>query len=206
MEVRRPAVGIGCPGRRHSVGVAVETAPVADRRIGEVIRGSGMTEDGTAEPSEAGSGTAEDDGAKPVVLIVGFDGSNASKRALEGAKQISQPRRGSLEVVYVAQIPGMTGLALDGLEVNGSFDEVEHELRDQVRVILDGFHRHLHFQRRDGIRYRELVSVADEIDKEYQQAVTPIIVVGNSSHRHLSLHSVPMSLLRHSRFPVITVP
>ena len=54
---------------------------------------------------EQTSGTAGRPPDAPVVLVVGFDGSEPAKRALDAAAALLRGREGRLEVVYVAQDP-----------------------------------------------------------------------------------------------------
>src|ERR1700737_929532 len=54
---------------------------------------------------EQTSGTADRPPDAPVVLVVGFDGSEPARRALDAAAEMLRGREGVLEVVYVAQDP-----------------------------------------------------------------------------------------------------
>ena len=54
---------------------------------------------------EQTAGTAGRSPVAPVVLVVGFDGSEPAQRALDAAAALLRDREGQLEVVYVAQDP-----------------------------------------------------------------------------------------------------
>ena len=67
-------------------------------------------------------------------LVVGFDGSPPSSRALDAAVNLLQGRAGGIEVVYVAHMPSMAALSAGAVaELETDFDDVEQELRTMVR-------------------------------------------------------------------------
>jgi nucleotide-binding universal stress UspA family protein len=63
-------------------------------------------------------------------LVVGYDGSPPASRALDAAVGLLRGRDGSIEVVYVAHMPGVDMMSADAMvDVRADFDEIEKELR-----------------------------------------------------------------------------
>jgi nucleotide-binding universal stress UspA family protein len=153
-----------------------------------------------ADPSERS--------ADRVVLVVGFDGSEAAGRALDAATRLIAGRVGSIEVVYVAHTPAMTEMSPDAAgEMLEMFDAVEHDLDEAVRTRLAGLGQHWSFRRRDGLIADELVAAADELSRDHSDGTTVGIVIGSAAHRlHHFIGSVPVALVRHARYPIVVVP
>lgn len=157
---------------------------------------------------EETAGTAGALPAKPLTLVVGYDGSEPARHALERAISILHERRGSLEVVFVAPPPVTASVSAQPVgEVQQGFDQQAATLAHNVREMLLGSHIVWHFQRRDGIVEEELIAAADEQTRaqDYHSDVT--IVVGGSSHWHHRLAgSVAPGISRQDRFPLLVQP
>ncbi len=140
-------------------------------------------------------------------VIVGFDGSPPSIRALDAAVNLLQGRTGRIEVVYVAHMPSMAALspgAIGELEVD--FNEVEQELRTMAGEQLSDREERWGFERRQGLIAQELLAAARDIGAAYPDA-TVVIAVGSSSQvAHRVVGSVAVGLARHSPVPLIVVP
>jgi nucleotide-binding universal stress UspA family protein len=157
------------------------------------------------EPQSAGEGEVR---VAPLLAVVGFDGSEASRQALRAATQLITGREGHLEVVYVAHVPTSASLSADAeLEIHNGFDELEQEYDHEVEALVGRGERRWHFQRRDGAIAAELVAAAEELSGTYGHLGTVVIVVGSSVHRyHRVIGSVPVHLARQARFSLLVVP
>ena len=151
----------------------------------------------------------------PVYAVVGFDGSHSSLRAVDAATRLLRDRPGGLEIVYVARLPVIAGMDLNGqavAEMRQNLDDAARDLSLQVREHLQasrwgGAAQQWHFQRRDGAVSDQLIAAADELDKRHAPDATVVIVVGRSEHGyHHILGSVPQALERHDHYPVIVIP
>ena len=157
---------------------------------------------------EATAGTASSPPAKRLVMVVGYDGSDPARHALEEAEDLLSTREGSLEVVFVAHMPA--GAALSGTavpQVLQGLDEEEKNLAEEVRGRLVEQDNPWHFQRRDGSVPAELMAVASDLQREYGDTGEVVIVVGGSAHRvHHVAGGVGSSVARSDRVPVLVVP
>jgi len=140
-------------------------------------------------------------------LVVGFDGSPPSSRALDAAVNLLQGRTGRIEVVYVAHMPSMAALSPTAVgELETDFDDVEQELRTMAGAQLSGREKRWGFERRQGLIAEELLAAARDIGAAHPDA-TVVIVVGSSSlAAHRVVGSVAVGLARHSPVPLIVVP
>jgi nucleotide-binding universal stress UspA family protein len=140
-------------------------------------------------------------------LVVGYDGSSPAVRALDAAVRLLQGRKGRIEVVYVAHIPGIDMMSPGALaEMENSFDEIEQDLRttaaEQLLALEDGWG----FERRQGYIPDQLVAAAKDVRDDHP-GDRVMIVVGSSSHAtHRLVGSVAVSLARHSPVPLVIVP
>jgi nucleotide-binding universal stress UspA family protein len=140
-------------------------------------------------------------------LVVGYDGSPPTVRALDAAVRLLQGRAGRINVVYVAQRSSLAMLSPGAItEIGKDFDEIELELRTQAAEQLRASGAAWEFERREGIIAGELIAVARAIgDAHPGETVT--IVVGSSSHAsHRVVGSVAVGLARHAPVPLIIVP
>jgi nucleotide-binding universal stress UspA family protein len=140
-------------------------------------------------------------------LVVGFDGSPPSSRALDAAVNLLLGRPGHIEVVFVAHMPSMAALSPGAVgELETDFDDVEQELRTMAGAQLSGREKRWGFERRQGLIAEELLAATREISAAHPDA-TVVIVVGSSSHvTHRVVGSVAVGLARHSPVPLIVVP
>jgi nucleotide-binding universal stress UspA family protein len=140
-------------------------------------------------------------------LVVGFDGSPPSSRALDAAANLLQGRTGSIEVVYVAHMPSMATLSPAAVvEMENDFDDVERELRTMADGQLSNRVQRWGFERRQGLIAEELLAAAKDIGAA-DPGATVVIVVGSSSLvAHRVVGSVAVGLARHSPVPLIVVP
>jgi nucleotide-binding universal stress UspA family protein len=140
-------------------------------------------------------------------LVVGFDGSPPSSRALDAAANLLQGRTGHIELVYVAHMPSMAALSPAAVvELETDFDDVEQELRAMAGAQVGDRVEHWGFDRREGLIADELLAAARDIGADHPDA-TVVIVVGSSSHAaHRVVGSVAVGLARHSPVPLIVVP
>ena len=166
-----------------------------------------VTKPWSPAPAPASAATLSGSRSTPVVLVVGFDGSEPSERALDGAAKLLADRSGWIEIVYVAHSPATAPIAPVVMgELAQSFDAIARKLRDELSDRLSGVAPLWHFRRRDGVVGHELIVVADELALQNPDA-TVVLVVGGSSHKiHRFLGSVASNLERVDRFPVIVVP
>lgn len=145
-----------------------------------------------------------------VVPVVGFDRSESARRALDGAARLLSGHDGQLEVVYVAHLPGLATLSAEAATnpaIVCGFDDLEHQLSEEVRDRLGATEARWHFQRRDGGVAQELIAVADELRRENGPDARIVLVVGGSSHEHHRVvGSVSSKLVRNHRFPVVVIP
>ena len=151
----------------------------------------------------------------PVYAVVGFDGSQASLRAVDAAARLLHDRPGGMEIVYVAHIPVVANTGLDGQATVGmlqSLDDAARELSLEVRKHLQSGHlraaaQRWHFQRRDGAVADQLIAAADELHQQHAPDAMVVIIVGRSEHGyHHILGSVPQALERHDHYPVLVIP
>jgi nucleotide-binding universal stress UspA family protein len=140
-------------------------------------------------------------------LVVGFDGSPPSSRALDAAANLLQGRPGRIEVVYVAHMPSMAALSPAAVaELETDFNDVEQELRTMAGARVSDRVEHWGFERRQGLIAEELLAAARDIGAAHPDA-TVVIVVGSSSLvAHRVVGSVAVGLARHSPVPLIVVP
>jgi nucleotide-binding universal stress UspA family protein len=140
-------------------------------------------------------------------LIVGFDGSPPSSRALDVAVNLLLGRPGRIELVYVAHLSSMAALSPGAVgELEANFDDVEQELRRMASAQLSGREERWGFERRQGLIAEELLAVAKDIGAAHPDA-TVVIVVGSSSLvAHRVVGSVAVGLARHAPVPLIVVP
>jgi nucleotide-binding universal stress UspA family protein len=171
---------------------------------------STFTTDWSAEQigstAEHTGGTAEQDTPVTLVAVVGFDGSDPSKRALQAATRLLVGRKGRIEVVWVAHLSSAESLSSDAVvEVERGFNDIERDLSQATRTLMGGEQR-WSFGRRDGMVAHELLEVATPYVERHDGSQV-VLVVGASSHRyHQVMGSVPTSLVRHAKVPVLVVP
>lgn len=140
-------------------------------------------------------------------LVTGYDGSPPASRALDAATSLLRGRQGSIDVVYIAHVPGVDMMSADALvQVKADFDEIEKDLRASAAAQLDGRGISWEFRRRQGLIAQELIAAASAI-ADAHPGDTVVIVVGSSSHgSHRIVGSVAVGLARHCPVPLVIVP
>lgn len=158
---------------------------------------------GTSVPEGTTLGTRSD----YLVVVVGFDGSEASERALQSAKKLIAGRLGVLVVVFVAKASGVAAMNPSAIgEIRYGLDAEARQLESALPALL-GEERRWRFVRRDGEVAEQLMAVAREEDASFGPDASVMVVVGKASKRlHHLVGSVPVGLVRHESFPVVVVP
>ncbi len=81
-------------------------------------------------------------------LVVGYDGSAPSVRALDAAIRLLTGREGRIDVVYVAHMPGIDMMSADAVaEEQITFDDIERDLRVSAAEQLRGRDERWEFER-----------------------------------------------------------
>ena len=142
-----------------------------------------------------------------IFLVVGYDGSPPSIRALDAAARLLQGRSGRIDVVYVAHLPAVDMLSAGAVaEMEVSFDEIERDLRAAASKQLDGREERWRFERGQGIITDQLLAAATNLRDEHPGDTVSIVVGSSSQAAHRLVGSVAVSLARRSPVPVVIVP
>jgi nucleotide-binding universal stress UspA family protein len=143
-----------------------------------------------------------------LLVVVGFDGSEAAYRALNAARRLISGRIGIIEIVYVAHVPvGVEMFPYADVDTRSGFDVAEREFPEAIRARLAGLEQRWHFQRRDGLVVHEIMAAAEELSCSYGEHASVVIVIGSAMHAfHHVVGSVPVALVRHAKYPVVVVP
>ena len=154
------------------------------------------------------TGTVGSGPVRPLAVVVGYDGSEPARHALDLAADLLRDREGTLEVVYVTHLTAGAALSGEGVtEILRAQDELAALLAEEVRHRLVGEDHPWQFQRRDGRVGAELMAVATDLHGRYGDTAEVVIVVGGSAQRyHRLAGSVGSSVVRSDRFPVMVVP
>jgi nucleotide-binding universal stress UspA family protein len=144
----------------------------------------------------------------PLVLVVGFDGTEPALRALRSAADVLQQRPGRMDVVFVAHVPSTVALAAQAISaVREGLDTEERDLAKRADEILGDTDVKWRFQRRNGEIAAELLAAGkEELDSEGPNTKV-VLVVGGSAHKiDRYLNSTPAKVIRQDRFEVFVVP
>jgi nucleotide-binding universal stress UspA family protein len=146
-------------------------------------------------------------GAGNLYLIVGYDGSPPSSRALDAAVRLLHGREGQIEVLYVAHLPSVDMLSADAIgEMEVSFDEIARDLRAQATEQLRGREERWRFERGQGAIADVLLGTAGRL-RDAHPGDNVVVVVGSSSQAmHRLVGSVAVNLARRSPVPIVIVP
>lgn len=140
-------------------------------------------------------------------LVVGYDGSPPSSRALDAAIRLLQGRSGYIDVVYVGHVPAVDMLSAAAIaEMDTSFDEIERDLRASARAQMEGREERWRFERGQGVITDQLLAAATNLREEHPDDNVVIVVGSSSQAAHRLVGSVAVSLARRSPVPVIIVP
>jgi len=142
-----------------------------------------------------------------LLLVVGYDGSPPSSRALDAAVRLLQGRSGRIDVVYVAHLSSIEMMSADAVaEMEVSFDEVERDLRASASKQLEGREDRWRFERGQGVITDQLLAAAARLHEEHPDDTVSIVVGSSSQAAHRLVGSVAVSLARRSPVPVVIVP
>jgi hypothetical protein len=144
----------------------------------------------------------------PLVLVVGFDGTEPALRALRSAADVLQQRPGRMDVVFVAHVPSTVALAAQAISaVREGLDTEERDLAKRADEVLGDTDVKWRFQRRNGEIAAELLAAGkEELDSE-GPSTKVVLVVGGSAHKiDRYLNSTPAKVIRQDRFEVFVVP
>ena len=139
-------------------------------------------------------------------IVVGIDGSDHSRRALEWAAREAGMRHVPLTVLAVHQaVAGFTGRAVASPGDRELTEKVGDAARQETDKVLDGL---------EGALRPESISVvsrnglpADEILKAAEDA--DMVVVGSrgaGGFRHLLMGSVSSQITHHAHCPIVVIP
>lgn len=144
----------------------------------------------------------------PLVVVVGFDGTQPSRRALLSAANLLQDHPGRLEAVFVAHVPNMMALAPQGIAaVEEGLHREERDLAKMADEILRNADVKWRFQRRNGEIAAELLATGHEELESEGPSTRVVVVVGGSAHKiDRYLNSTPAKVIRQDRFEVIVIP
>ena len=144
--------------------------------------------------------------ALPVTLVVGFDNSEPSRRALIWGADLLRARPGTLHVVYADHVlidSDLSGFAHS--EMEDARDEKAAGVAEAAAEIAAAAGVPYTFERRPGSPADAILSAAS-IQDAAEPASTPVIVTGRSHHAaHHIIGSVPVQLLHQSPYPVLTI-
>ena len=144
------------------------------------------------------------DEERPLVLVVGYEGSDPARRALAAAGRILRDREGWIEVVYVEPNEGgVDDSSQPAADVMDSLGSAQVDLHYEVRSVLEAEKQPWRLRSTSGAVAEELTRAARAIADEGGPSRTVVIVVGSD---HRMAFSVPITLARQSSFPVIIVP
>jgi nucleotide-binding universal stress UspA family protein len=140
-------------------------------------------------------------------LVVGYDGSPPSTRALDAAIRLLRGRSGRIDVVYVAHIPSIDMMSADAVgEMQRDFVEVERDLRISAGEALRDREERWTFERREGLIGEALIAAAKDISAANPDSIVTIVVGSSSQALHRMVGSAAVALVRHSPVPVVVVP
>src|ERR1700722_20842461 len=140
-------------------------------------------------------------------LVVGYDGSPPSIRALDAAIRLLRGRSGRIDVVYVAHIPGIDMMSADAVgEMQQDFDEIERDLRVSAGEQLRDREERWTFERRGGLIGEALISAAKDIGAANPDGIVTIVVGSSSQALPRVVGAAAVALVRHSPVPVVVVP
>jgi nucleotide-binding universal stress UspA family protein len=145
--------------------------------------------------------------SQDLYLVVGYDGSPPSTRALDAAIRLLRGRTGRIDVVYVAHMPGIDMMSAGAVgEMRIDLDEIERDLRTAAGEQLRDREQRWTFERRDGLIGESLIAAAKDIGQANPDAIVTIVVGSSSLALHRMVGSAAVALVRHAPVPVVVVP
>jgi len=159
-----------------------------------------------AQSAPAPGGSAQGTAAQSVALVVGFDDSEAARRALIWAADLLHTRPGTLHVIY-ADHPlidsDLSGFAR--AEMDQTRDDKAASVAAAAAQLAAAAATPVTFERRQEPPAEALLHAAD-LHAAADPASPPVIVTGRSRHAaHQVIGSVPVRLLHQSPYPVLTI-
>jgi nucleotide-binding universal stress UspA family protein len=153
-------------------------------------------------------GSLDTIGKHQLVLVVGYDGTDPAKRALDVAADISEDSHARVEVVFVAHMPVSTAFSAQAIPpAREGLDKQAQDLEDQVELTLGPRELKWHFERRNGEIAAQLLAACEEQLAGGGPETRVRLIVGCSAHKiDRYLHSIPAKVIRHDRFEVLVVP
>ena len=140
-------------------------------------------------------------------LVVGYDGSEPSIRALDAAVALMHGREGSMEVVYVAQLTTAEMMSAAAVaEVEESFGEIARDLRAQAAEQLRGREERWEFESGQGLITDVLIGAAKKVRDAHPDDNVAIVVGSSSQALHRLVGSIAVSLARRAPVPLLIVP
>jgi len=134
-------------------------------------------------------------------ILVGFDGSSSSKKALEYAKGLSKKLDATITVISVVRLP----------DFSQSMDEVEEAMDEADRRIIPMHQEIKETGLREGIDIRTSILHGHPVEKimSYAQENNfDLIVVGTrglGGFKKLMIGSVAQKLASYSKIPVLVI-
>jgi nucleotide-binding universal stress UspA family protein len=137
----------------------------------------------------------------PRMIMVGIDGSDTSSHAAAYACGLARRQRCQLVVVFVIAPNVWTStLTGAGAALQGAYDELDAELRREIRRGAEELGVPVTFITRRGDPFSELRRIADETKAD-------TVVVGSSTQAgHKFIGSIAMRLVKLGKWPVVVVP
>ena len=134
-------------------------------------------------------------------IVVGYDGSDPSVRALRFALGTLSAPDGEVWVVHAALAPSTVAEPRTDEEQGTESGAIDHSLR-ALEAEVDPAGRRVHVWTRDGAPAPTILAAAEEVRAD-------LIVLGTRGLRgasRLLLGSVSIDVVRHARCPVTVVP
>jgi nucleotide-binding universal stress UspA family protein len=164
---------------------------------------------GPVRPESDLPGPAADPGPlSPISLVIGFDNSEPARRALSWTARLAGSRPGTLHIIYADHMIIDSDFSGFGhAEMTAARDQEAAGVAEAAAEIVAGASVPYTFERRPGAPAAAILSGASAQAASARDEDGPIIVVGRSGHAaHHVLGSVPVRLLHHSPYPVLTIP
>jgi len=140
-------------------------------------------------------------------LVVGYDGSPPSARALDAAVGLLHGRAGRIDVMYVAHLSSLDTLSADAVaETEATFGDIAKELNTSAGERLRGREDRWRFEWQQGVISEVLVEAATRLHDEHPGDNVAIVVGSSSQAMHRIIGSVAVSLARRAPVPVVIVP
>jgi nucleotide-binding universal stress UspA family protein len=137
----------------------------------------------------------------PRVILVGVDGSPTSSHAAAYAVGLARRQRCRLVVVFVAPAAAFGAAIADVAgAMAATIEELETELREEVRRAANELGVPITFVKRLGDPFLQLREMADSVKAD-------MVVVGVSTQAgHKIIGSIATKLVKLGRWPVVVVP